>query len=235
MKLTVDTVKIALLSDALHAFAKKGVPFAARKALNDTAFLAREQWVSEMGKKLTLRNTFTARSLRVEKVKAGYNPDTMQSAVGSLAPYMAATEAGGVENKKGKHGVPRPLPVAAGQAMGASKRTKAVRRSNYLSALQVAARVSGIRQRKNAVAIAMAAKTGGVAYLDLGKHRGLYRITGTKRGLKVRKLYDLSKTSIRTKPHPTLEPAVAAIQSKLPRVWIDALKDQLKRNNVPFF
>jgi hypothetical protein len=235
MKLTVDMAKVSMLSDALHAFAKKGVPFAARKALNDTAFLAREQWVSELGKKLTLRNTWTARSLRVEKVKGGYNVDAMESKVGSLAAYMGDVEHGSTETKRGKHGVAVPTTSAAGQAMSASKRTKPIRRTNYLSAIQVAARVSGNRKQRNAAAIAIAAKTNGVAYLDLGQHKGLYRITGTKRGIKVRKLYDLSKASVRTKAHPTLEPAIAAIQSRLPALYIAALKDQLRRNHVPFF
>jgi hypothetical protein len=235
LKISVDAAKLELLADTLYVFAKRGVPFAARTALNDTAFAAREQWVDQMGKKLVLRNKYTQRSLRVKKVSAGYNVAAMQSEVGSNLEYLATLEFGGVEQKKGEHGVPIPTPSAAGQSLRARPRTKAVRQANYLSSIHVARRVSGNRHRRNAVAIRLAAKTGGVAYLDLGRHRGLYRVTGTKRGLRIRKLYDLSKASVRTKPHPTLGPAVDAVQPRLPRIWINALKQQLRHNHVPFF
>lgn len=235
VKLSIDTARMHVLTHALQTFAKKGIPFAARNALNTTAFEARTEWVGQLGQKLTLRNKYTARSLRVNKA-SGTNTAIMQSEVGSVLPYMETQEFGGTETKRGKHGVPIPTTTAAGQGLKARPRTRSVRKKNYLGALNVQQRVSGRRQRQNAVAIAMAAKAGGgTVYLDLGRRKGLFSITGTKRGLKVRMLYDLSRARVVTKPRPTLQPTLRAIQPRLTKIWIGALQEQLRRNRVLWY
>lgn len=244
MKLTVDTVKISLLADALSAFNKKGLPFAAREALNKTAFVARAEWVDQMGKKLILRNKFTQNRTQVVKVSAGYDVNKMQSSVGTPLNYMKRQEDGGIKTAGSHEAVAIPTTTAAGMGLKSKPRKRAVRKANFLAPLMLQAAMnmhSGSNRRyRNMMAIQTAAdKGGGIVYLETrgGKRKGLYEVTGTKRGLKatrdslkVKMLWDLSRSSVKDKPKPTLEPTLKAIESKLPRIYIDALKQQLMRH-----
>lgn len=227
----IDLSAVAHLAKELETFAKRAVPHATRNALNSTAFEARKEWVGQMDKQMVLRNTFTTRSVRVEKA-TGNMVRTMESRVGSVAPYMATQEDGGTEAKHGKHGKPIPTSSAAGQGQKARPRTKQVQRKNWMSALNPSRpRVSGSRQRRNAVAILMAAKSTRTVFLDLGKRKGIFRITGTKR-LKLRMMWDLSKPQVVIKRNPTLGPTLDAIQPRLPAIWEDAIRIQMHRNKV---
>ncbi len=228
MRVTIDLSQVAKLAKTLDALNRKGLPFAVRKGLNETAFEARKQWKEQLGKTLTLRNTWTERSLRVDKVAAGYDVGSMQSKVGSTAPYMAEQEFGGSKAKKGRHGVPIPTAVAAGQDKGA-QRTKAVRKRNYLSALSVTKRAGVGRKQQNAIAVKTAAKTGGVVFLDLGRRQGLFRVTGGAKRPRISMLYNLSKTVVVTPPHATLGPAIKVIEPKLASIHAKALQEQIDR------
>jgi hypothetical protein len=78
------------------------------------------------------------------------------------------------------------------------------------------------------VAIQTAAKTGGVVFLDLGRRKGLFRVTGSGKGkLRVRMLYDLSQKTVVTKPRPTLEPTVELMTYKAPRIFEIELQKQV--------
>jgi len=228
--LSVDMKDMILLRSKLGELSKKAVPFAVRNGLNTVAFTARKEWVGRMPRALQLRNKFTVNSVRVEKA-TGYDIDSMQSVVGSVAPYMLAQEQGATKTAHGKHGVPIPTTSAAGQAMSAPKRTKEVRKKNWQSALSLAPRISyGVRQYRNAVAIANAAKTGGVVFLDLGRRKGIFRITGTPKGqMRFRMLWAMSKRSVRIKPTPTLEPTVEAMSYQGPRIFELELQKQVER------
>lgn len=231
--LKVDTRQLQKLERHLETYAKKAVPFAVRNGLNTTAFEARKQWVTELKSTFVLRNTWTERGLRVDKA-TGRTVANMQSAVGSIRDYMAEQEQGSTQQKRGKHGVPVPMSGASGQGKK-SKRTRSVRRANYLSAMTVAKRVGGIRQRRNAVAIALAAKSGGVAYLDMGRRRGLFSVTGRKKGVRLRLLYDLSHATITSKPRPTLANTLHHLAPKLPGIQRDALLAELKRHRILWY
>jgi len=219
------------LRDDMGKFAKKALPAAARGALNTTAFDARREWVQQVGRKFVLRNKFTVNSLRIEKAQ-GFDVSTMQSKVGSVAAYMAEQEEGRTEKAHGKHGVAIPTSSAAGMAKRAT-RTKQVQKKNYLTAIQVAAKVRGIRQRRNAVAIRLAGKTGGVAFLDLGRRKGLFRVKHTSKGrFTVRMVYDLSKKSVTLKPTPTLQLALDVVTPRIPRILGNELLTQARRFGI---
>jgi hypothetical protein len=227
-----DMKRVEKLAKTLESVAKKALPHAVRASLNTTAFEARKEWVGQLDKAMVLRNKFTANSLRVEKVK-GIVISTMQSSVGSVAPYMAAQEFGGHEASKKKHGVPIPTTTAAGQGMKAQPRTKQVQKKNWQSAIQLRAKVTGRRGRRNAVALALAEKSGGVAFLDLGKRKGLFRVTRTSKGrLRVRMIWDLSKKSVTQKPRPTLEPTLRVIELRAPAFQEAALLEQFRRRKI---
>ena len=189
-----------------------------RNALNAVAFDARAEWQKRIARTFTLRNKYTQRSLRVVKVQTNRLAD-MQAVVGSTLDYMAKQELGGQETAKGKHGVPIPTSSAAGQSMKARPRTRVVRRKNYLSAIQLSPKGAGSRKQRNVAAIKSAqSRPGGVAYLDLGRRKGLFLVPKGERG-KPRMLYDLSRKTVRVRPRPTLEPTVQAIG---PRVLLHA-------------
>jgi hypothetical protein len=251
---SVDTKDFRRLAKELEAVAKKAIPHAVRDSLNTAAFEGRKQWAGEMQKSFTLRNKWTERSIRVEKA-TGVNLSNMQSVVGSLAPYMATQELGGVEQSKGRHGVPIPTSTAAGQSMKA-RRTKQVQKRNWQSAISLPAKVGGSRQRRNMVAVIMAAKTGGVAFLDLsqgdppkkrrknkqgvvppprrvrGRKKGLFRVTGSNGKLKVRMIWDMTRKTVVVKRRPTLEPTVQWVEGHASEWQRDAIIKQLKRRKV---
>lgn len=231
--ITIDLRDAGRFAKELEHFAKRGVPYAVRNALNAMAFDARKLWVIEMAKELTLRNKYTTNSLKVEKV-SGMTVSSMQAVVGSPLDYLLKQEQGGVEQAGARKGVPIPTTTAAGQAMKAQKRTKVVQKKNYMSAMQLRSRVSGIRQRKNAVAIALAAKKGGgEVFLDLGRRKGIFRISGTPKGkLRVRMLYDLSRRVVRTPRNPMLQNVVTKMGPRAPAHTRLACIEQLKRNRI---
>jgi hypothetical protein len=214
----------------LEKFKKSAVPYAVREYANSAAFLARTTWIKRAEANMVLRTQYTARSLQVEK--AGLQLGRQQARVGSTADYMRTQEEGAVESAQGKHGVPLPA-----RAPGNRKRSKSrVAAKNRLAAIQLRARagsVSGSRQRRNAVAIGLAAKAGGgVVFLDLRKSKGLYRVSGTKRGIRIRKVWDLSKKRVRIPRNPMLQQTLDTIDSKLPALAMKALTFQLKRHKV---
>lgn len=202
----------------LGALKQAAIPHAVRDTLNDAAFAARKEWVERVRKDLTLRNTFTVRSLQVAKA-SGVDIRVMRAVLGSVAPYMGHVEDGETKNAKGRHGVPIPTPSAAGQALAATRRTKPIRRGNWLSAIRLQRGIAGSRKRRNAAVIAMAArKGGGFVYLDLVGRRGLFKVVGRKRGARIRMLYDLSKRTVTSAPKPTLAEAVKFVGPRIERM-----------------
>lgn len=219
------------------------VPYAVKTALNTTAFEARRIWQGQIREAFTLRNQYTERSIIA--VRASGKGATIQSSVGSFAPYMGDQEQGAeVHGKTGLKGIPGPS--AAGQAPGAH-RTRTVRAGNRLGAINVLhPPQSGSRKRRNAVAIAMAVRAGKqVVLLDRARGgKGLFKVTGGqrrwssrrlafgRRSLKLRLLYDFSRHSVHVPPAPTLQRTLRALEPKLPSMWEAAIFDQFRRHHV---
>jgi hypothetical protein len=236
MSISIDLSDARKLVHELDRFARHAMPFASRNAINTAAFEGRKEWARQISAKLVLRNTFTVRSLRVEKAR-GLRIEGMVAVLGSAAPYMGTQESGGTVRGKGKS-KPIPTSVAAGQSKGARPRTKQVRKANWLSAIKLVrarGRSKMTRQQRNAMAIRLASKSGNgsrVALLELdNKKRGLFRVTGRKR-LTVRMLWNLSHRSVRVPRSSTLERTLKAIEPRMPIIHRDAVLEQLKRHRV---
>lgn len=216
------------LAKTLEKLRAQAVPHAVRGMLNHVAFDARREWHAQIDKAMIVRNQFTKRSIRVEKAR-GTHLGRMQAVVGSVLEYMAKQEFGGQERARGKRGVPIPTSSAAGMGMKARPRTRMVRARNYLSAIRLVQAVPGSKQRKNAAAIRMARARGdGVAYLDTGKRRGLYRIPPGKRA-KPRMLYDLSRRTVNVPKRPTLQRTLRVIEPNFAMQARRAIMDELVR------
>lgn len=218
----------------LKTFQAKALPFAARQSLNNTAFAARKIWQAEIRNSFTLRNKYTERSIRVDMAR-GLNVDRMRSAVGSIAGYMAKQESGGTERGGGSRKA-IPGPAAAGLAPG-SKRTKLVRAGSRLSAIHVLRKPIAVRggaKRRNLVALLQAKRAGSkfVLLTRKGGGKGLYRVMGTKKQLKTRLLYDVSRGSVRIKPEPTLHRTMHIITPRLQTMHLDALEAECRRHKL---
>lgn len=157
MQVTVDFSNVAKAVKALERVSVEAVPHAARDALNTLAFEGRRVWRDEIDRAFVLRNTFTQRSLRVEKATIGRVAD-MRASLGSTQDYMAQQEQGAIKSAKGKHGVPIPTRAASGEAEGSMPRQKPVRRANRMSAISLRKRAGRTRAQRNAIAIAQARK-----------------------------------------------------------------------------
>lgn len=207
----------------LRELNKRGLGYAYSATLNDVAFAGRKKWQSELPGAMKLRNTYTTRSIRVERA----SPGRLQSVMGSVADYMGTQEEGATETKKGKHGVP--LPAAA---PGKRKKRGRISKNRTLGAIQVMPSVQGHRSRQVVVALAMAKKKGGPQYAFLklkAGRRGLYKIDPTKKRAAIRKVWDLSKSSVRIPANPTMKPSALAVLSKVQRYWGKNIAFQLKR------
>ncbi|HEY3497680.1 MAG TPA: hypothetical protein VGK73_23440 [Polyangiaceae bacterium] len=224
----------------LDRFKRSAVPYAVRNGLNTAAFEARRVWQGNIRSSFTLRNKFTVNSIRVEQAR-GSNLATMQSVVGSVAPWMKVQESGGTERGKSKHKV-IPAPGAAGLPAG-SKRTKAVRPSLYLGRIR-AARQSASPKNRNLVTMLMARRKGEEHVILDRKNggQGLYRISGgrqkftgkrfRRQKLRVRLLYDLSRSSVRVPPEPTLQRTLKAVERKMPHIMTASFLEQLRRHHI---
>lgn len=218
----------------LEKLAARGVGAAARETVNGLAFAGRAAWQEQMAAHLTLRNAFTQRRALV--VQARHNRTPIAARLGHTEPYMERLERGGRE-RAAKRYRPIPTEIAAGQARGSLRggRKRAVRPAsiiNRLGKLDVPRRRAGAKSRKstNATAIKRAIRTGrGLALLDFGKRKGIYRVKGGKRGVLVSKLYDLTRKATPVPRIPTLEPALAIALAKGPDLAHAALSKQLAR------
>lgn len=249
MTVTVDTKEIEKFYNKLEDIKRTAIPFAVRNALNDTAFRARKLWIHKIKKQMVLKNTYTTsgRNIRVEKAK-GLKVNSMESIVGAIESYMAMQETGGVETKKGKHGVSIQTSVATGEGRGA-KRRRTVRGVNKMARIILAKRHGNSPRQRNAVAIKQAAKKGHKhVFLELNDDRaGLFKIQMKSRNVKGTRnkisglkekvvgrldmVWDLSRSSVRVPRNPTLGPTVDAMNKVAPRLYITRLKEQIRRHS----
>jgi len=233
MPITVDVRGAKQMLSDLAKMRKVAVPYAVRNYLTTAAFETRRIWQAEIKTTFINRNQYTAGSVRVEQAK-GTDIGAMKAVVGSMADYMATQESGGTVKGGGAHKV-IPRSAAAGQAAG-GVRTKLVRGRFYLGAINVAhPALHGGRRQRNAIAIAVARKTGKNIVLLTKRNGGLglFIISGGKRALRTRMLWDVSRSSVKVHAEPTLERSLAAVQPKLEHMLKASVMQQFARMNLP--
>lgn len=230
VELTGDWKK---LQRDLEKFAKRAMPYAMRDAVNTAAFEARRVWGDEIRRTFTTRNTFTAGpALRVEKARSGTGR-AIEARLGSIAEYMPRQEFGAtVSGRRGHKGIPGP--TAAGQAAG-SVRTKPVRRGFRQGGI-IAIKTTGgaTRHQRNAIALARAKKAGS-RFVVLERPRGgkgVFLLSGGKRRITTRLLWDVSRRSVRLSPKPTLEPTLKRIGERMDAIMTAAVLKQLRFHRI---
>jgi len=162
-----------------HAF-----PLAVKNTLNTLAFQAMKKSRATIQEDFINRNTFTERSVRVEKTNTLKMAD-MAAKVGSIAPYMDELEEGATKTSRGKHGLRIPAGASANQnqfypRMGIIK--KKYRRGQ----LKIANERGRIRAQDRGqfifMSIRVASLRGQSPYVFLpfaGKRAGLYKVVPT--------------------------------------------------------
>ena len=227
--IAVDVREVEQLEKDLKTLAKKAFPFAVRDTLNDLAFDARRDYAERAGEEMKLRGPWTVKSMRVDKVR-GVMVSKMVSVSGSIEPYMESQESGAKESAKGRYGVPAP----AVSKSRIKNRPKTPARNRFGGLTGVVSLQKGSRQVRNAGAIAYAArKGGGIVFLNLGKRKGLYRVSpGKKRAAKIRKVWDLSKKSITITKNPMLQFAKDKAMKGLFGHYRENMIHQLRRAGI---
>jgi hypothetical protein len=228
-RVEIDTRGFDKLLKQLEDVKTKAVPYAMREYVNSAAFAARTGYIERAKANMVLRSKWTEKSVQVDKAKSLKVSD-QQAVVGSVADYMATQESGATEGKHGQHGVPIPA-AAPGRRKGRKSKTPT---ANQLSRLTLASRgVKGIRQKRNAAAIAIAGRRGGgVVFLDLRKTKGLFRVSAGKKNLRIKKLWDLSKGRITIPRNPMLQQAIAVVTPQLPDLGRKAIEFQFRRHKL---
>lgn len=227
--LTVDARELRSLEKQLGT-ASKAFRYALRGTLNDVAVDARRIYAQEAGSAMTLRDPWTVKSMRFDKVGAvGAN---MVSRFGSTESYMKDQEEGKDESKKGRYGVT--LPAAA---PGARKNRKKTPRRLRLNAITLGKRsTKGIRQVRNASAIAIAARAGGgFVFLETKKSKGIFQVrAGMKRGRLIRKIWDLSKSRVHVPKNTMMAKATKRAMAGYGGHYRENMIEQLHRHRVHF-
>jgi hypothetical protein len=235
--ISLDTKEVKDLADDLRKLNERGLAFASRETLNQTAWKARQQAQTIIERKMTQRNRWTKGSVRVEKARS-LRISAQEAAVGSTESYMETQEFGGTERARGKHGVPIPTSYSAGQ-MGAKPRTRLPRRANRLPNIKLKrSKTRRMSRAQRLAATVRQAVAGGQKYvfLDFGRHKGIVKVLGGGRRLKsgrssakLRMVQDLTERSVRIPATPWLRPAVNLASLRVDDFYRRALLFQLRR------
>lgn len=223
----IDLKRVGVLQNKLKDLNAKGIPFAQRNTINDMAFKTQQTARETIKRDFVSRNTWTARSVRVDRAKGAGD----SAVVGSTERYMAEQEHG---HRGGPTHIPRP--AAAGQSNKSKVRTKVVRKNNRINALNAYASAakrlnSKAGQKAKNMATVKEAKAEGRKYVlqIRGAKKAIYQVFGTKRKPRTRMIQDLSR-KVRVVPkHPWLAPSSRAVQQTAPRLYAMRLREQLAR------
>lgn len=235
MQLQIDMHDVEKLRRDLERFRDDAFPYAIRATLNNSAFATRSIYQAEARSSMTLRNKYTTRSIRVDKAR-GLSVRGMEAVVGSTAEYMRFQEEGVVHRKRGKHGVAIPTRAASGEARGSTPRQRLVRKPNKLANIALLRRArAGTRQQRNVASITQAKAAGRkYVFLDLGRRKGIFRMTGgsRKKRAKLTMLWDLSRPATVVKRNPMLQRSLTKVEPHVPRIHKKALLAQLRHHGI---
>jgi hypothetical protein len=238
MSIKFNFDKINGMEAKLRSLSRAAVPIANQRALNEAAFRLSQKSRQKANEKMIMRNKFSLGSIRFEKA-TGLDIRQQRSVVGSLQPYMATQEFGGVENAKGKHGVDIPTTTASGEAQTAKPRMRAVRRPKSMRAIQIKKfkTLGRMTKEREMVIKAQQAKRSGkkFIFLETDRKKGIFEVKGRIgkggriSGLRLPMVHDLTQKSVKIPKNPWLKPSVDRIEKKMPRIYEKQLLQQLKR------
>ena len=219
------------LERALRVFTKDAVPIATRDALNRAAFTAQRRARENVKEDFINRNAWSRQSVQVTQATVS----NQRSVVGSVAPYMKTQEFGGVIVRRGSEGVPIATSYSAGQGQGTRPRTRLPRKPNKMGNIRLSrrGRAASSRKQANIIAVKQAATSSRkFVFLDLGRRKGIFKVTGGKRNPQVRMVHDLSRPSVIIRPRPWLRPAFDRTVRDVPELYVRALRFQAHKRRL---
>lgn len=226
--ITINTNDVKRFERELKRIKQNALPYAMRSAINSAAFETRKAAQNELAQRMTLRNKWTANSIRVDRAKGREGV----AKTGSIEDYLERQEFGGVSRPAKGDYKPIATSYAAGQGESVKPRTRLPRRPNRLSSISLnRGRRSGTnRKQRNKLAFIEARDAGEkFVYMDLGRTKGIFRIIGRGRNAKPKMVWDLSQKTTRTPRRPWLKPATDKAAPRMPELYAKALKFQLDR------
>ena len=231
--ITINDTQIRKYERDLKTFAERAYPFATRQTINSAAFKAQGKAKDNVRNDMVLRNRYTEQSIRVNKAGT-LNVARQIATVGSIADYLEMQEFGGTKHSSGSGNVAIATSYSAGQE-GQRPRTRLPRRPNKMASIQLQKRrkVGSSKRQQNFIAVREAAKSGQkFIYLDLGRRRGVFKVTGGQRKPKIKMVQDLTRSSVVIPKNPWLAPAVRDTEQYMPSIYVEALRFQLQRNRI---
>ena len=230
----VRTEKLKQLESDLKTFKDRAYPFATRNTLNRLAFDARGSAQRNIRRNMTTRNKFTIGSVQVEQTRT-LNVSRQMSIVGSTQGYMEVQEFGGIERKKGKHGVAIPTTTASGEGRSVAPRKKLPRAANRMQRIKLGNKNIKAKNRKQALflQVKQAIDSGKkYVFLDTQRRQGIYRIKGRGSRAQIDMVHDLTREIVRIPRNPWLAPAVKRTEQRMPSIHIKSLQFQLKHHGL---
>lgn len=200
------------------------VRFAQRNTINGQAFATQRNARKHVTKEMINRNRWTVGSIRVDTAKS-----LRDSAVaGSTERYMANQEFGHTDTQH----TAIATPAASGEPIRAPVRRKVVRRANRMSAITLkgSKTLAALTAKQRNIAALKDAKEHGhkFVFMQRGKVRGIYKVMGTKKKPKARKVQDLSRKVAVINRNPWLRPSTVS-QRETSAIYFDQLRRQLRR------
>lgn len=230
---SINTNDVRKLEVDLKTFARKSIPFATRKTLNDSAFAARAIAQADVRESMVNRNRFTVQSIQVDQAKTLKIP-RQEATVGSIARYMEDQEFGAIKSKKGKVGVQISTSYSAGQGQNRQPRTRLPRKANSMARINLSRsrKKTHSRKHRNLLAIKQASASGReFVFLELRKSKGIFRVIGGKSRPKIKMVHDMTRESVIIPKNPWLSPAFKEALRMQPAFYADALRFQARKHN----
>lgn len=230
--LRADTTQNKQLARDLLTFAHRAYPFATKSTVNGMAFEGQKIARGNIREQMITRNRWTGQSVQVEPTKT-LNVQQQASKLGSVADYMATQEFGGTRAKKGKEGVPIPTSFSSGEGESAKPRKKMPRPRNRMRRVKLSkkTRTYTTKAQQRVATVKHAVATGKrYFFMDLGRSKGIFRATGSKRKPRIKMVWSMSKPSVNVPRNAWLEPASHAVDPA--PIYRDALRFQLRRHRI---
>lgn len=241
----INCDEIDSLQAHLEHLKLKALPYATKQTLNDAAFRARAFAVEIAKKKMIMRNTYSVKSIQVQRA-SGLDISRQVSETGSVLGYMADQEFGDTRYKKTRQGMGIPTSYSSGQGMHTQPRTRPTTGRNRKKNLRLHNSRSGGKKRaltntqKLVVKIKSAVKNNErEVFLNVPGRKGMYRVEGGGVGKKgkvlnarIKLIWSYQEQSTRTPKNPWLKPASDRTLPLIPEFYKAALYFQIRRHGV---
>lgn len=242
---TIDTREVRSWEEGLADINKRGLFYAHRDTLTESAVKLRELSQQSIQRRMILRNQWTARGIAFDRAKGRTTRDLV-ARTGALAKssqvkgehgkqyYLATQEFGGVERRKpGALGVSLPTPWASKESGIPRKRLALPSRSPRGIDLPPNRWKAKSARQKRFLAIKQAVETGKrSALLEVRGKVGLFKVSGgSKRKpetARIDKAQDLSAKQYNIPRNPWMRPALTLLLPRIGGIYKGQLQRQLR-------